>query len=374
MNPSPLLAGRLSPHQRLSSSLRDELSRRQFVEGLAWASLGVTTLGQLPAAEESPAADQTKLPAFGKAKAVIWLQMVGGMTHIDTLDPKTGDTKGPKDPIATKAGYQLGGSLPTLAAEHSEKLAIIRSMTSKTGVHASGQYLMRTGYEQRGTIKHPNIGAWAQNLLGPSSQTLPSSVCINRNPDAGNGFFAAAYAPLPIHDPEAGLQYASGDASTELLGRRLSLLNKLDAGFRAKFQDINLKSYTDFYDTTLQLMSSKDLNAFKLTEESDDLREKYGRNKFGQGCMLARRLVESGVRFVEVTSGGWDMHNDIDDALSDKGAELDQGLSALLSDLQSRGLLASTLVVLCSEFGRTPKINSRSGRDHYPAVFSTLFA
>lgn len=351
----------------------DPQSRRQFVERLAYTSLGVTALSRLSAADEAPT-DNTKLPGFGSAKAVIWLQMIGGMSHIDTLDPKAGDTKGPKDPITTKAGYQLGGALPTLAAEHSDKLAIIRSMSSKTGVHEAGQYVMRTGYEQRGTVKHPNLGAWAQNLLGPSSKNLPSSVCINRGPDAGNGFFAAGYAPLPIHDPDAGLQYASGDAAPAIMEKRLTLLNKLDGGFRAKFQDTNLKSYTDFYDDTLKLMGSTDLAAFKLTEESDDLREKYGRNKFGQGCLLARRLVENNVRFVEVAYGSWDMHNDIDDGLDEKGAELDQGLSALLGDLQSRGLLSKTLIVLCSEFGRTPKINSRSGRDHYPKVFSTLLA
>ncbi len=354
--------------------LRDEVSRRQFVERLAYTTLGVTAISSLRGADEEATTDNSKLPGFGSAKAVIWLQMIGGMTHIDTLDPKDGDTKGPKDPINTKAGYQLGGCLPTLAADHSDKLAIIRSMSSKTGVHASGQYLMRTGYEQRGTIKHPTIGAWAQDLLGPSSENLPSSVCINRGPDAGNGFFAAGYAPLPIHDPDAGLQYASGDASPDLLNKRLALLNKLDGSFRAKFQDINLKSYSDFYDNTLKLMSSTDLAAFKLSEESDDLREKYGRNKFGQGCLLARRLIENKVRFVEVAYGSWDMHNDIDDGLDEKGAELDQGLSALLGDLKSRGMLASTLVVLCSEFGRTPKINSRSGRDHYPKAFSTLLA
>lgn len=352
----------------------DPQSRREFVERLAYTTLGVTAFTRLHAADEEAKVDNTKLPGFGSAKAVIWLQMIGGMTHIDTFDPKDGDTKGPKDPITTKAGYQLGGALPTLAANHSDKLAIIRSMSSKTGVHQAGQYVMRTGYEQRGTVKHPNIGAWAQNLLGVSSKTLPSSVCINRGPDAGNGFFAAGYAPLPIHDPEAGLQYASGDASSDLLNKRLALLNKLDGGFRAKFQDINLKSYTDFYDNTLQLMSSDDLTAFKLAEEKDDVREKYGRSKFGQGCLLARRLVEHNVRFIEVASGGWDMHNDIDDGLDEKGAELDQGLSALLDDLKSRGLLSKTLVVLCSEFGRTPKINSRSGRDHYPKAFSTVLA
>src|SRR4051812_9807805 len=211
----------------------DPQSRREFVERLAFTTLGVTAFSSLRGAEAVIPEGNTKMPGFGSAKAVIWLQMIGGMSHIDTFDPKTGDTKGPKDPVTSKAGYQLGGALPTLAANHSEKLAIIRSMSSKTGVHAAGQYVMRTGYEQRGTVKHPNIGAWAQNLLGPSSKNLPSSICINRGPDAGNGFFAAGFAPLPIHDPEAGLQYASGDASADLLEKRLALLNKLDGGFRA---------------------------------------------------------------------------------------------------------------------------------------------
>ncbi len=351
----------------------DPLSRRRFAETVAKAALGVTLLPRFgAAADTAPGLDNRSLPGFGKAKHVIWLQMLGGMSHIDTLDPKQGDTKGPADPIPTKAGYQLGGFLPTLAKEHAEKLAIVRSMTSKTGVHADGQYVMRAGYEPRGTIKHPVLGAWAQQLLGKSNPSLPSSICINRGPDHGNGFFPAAFSPLPIHDPEAGLQYAS--ANTDSLGKRLGLLNRLDADFRAKFQDLNLKAYSDFYDDTLKLLASEDLKAFQLEAEDAALRETYGRNKFGQGCLLARRLVEHGVRFIEVAYGGWDMHNDIDDGMADQGANLDAGLSALLGDLQARGLLADTLVVLCSEFGRTPKINTRNGRDHHPKVFSTLLA
>jgi hypothetical protein len=360
----------------MNTSLRslDSLSRRSFAEHVAKATLGVTLLPHLVKGEAAAPVDNKKLPGFGKAKNVIWLQMIGGMSHIDTLDPKTGDSKGPGDPIQTKAGYQLGGFLPTLAKDHSDKLAIIRSMTSKTGVHASGQYLMRTGYEQRGTIKHPVLGAWAQELLGKSSQNLPSTVCVNRGPDHGNGFFSAAYSPLPIHDPESGLQYAQFSASADVMSKRLTLLNKLDSGFRAKFQDTNLKAYSDFYDDTLKLLSSEDLGAFKLTDEKTAERQIYGMNKFGQGCMLARRLVERGVRFVEVSYGSWDMHNDIDEGMEEHGTILDTALSALLSDLKSKGLLESTMVVLCSEFGRGPKINSRNGRDHHPKVFSTLLA
>lgn len=358
----------------MNTALRslDSISRRKFAEHVAKTTLGVTLLPHFIQGQETP--NPKSLPGFGKAKNVIWLQMIGGMSHIDTLDPKTGDSKGPGDPITTKAGYQLGGYLPNLAKDHSDKLAIIRSMTSKTGVHASGQYLMRTGYEQRGTIRHPVLGAWAQDLLGKSSQTLPSSVCVGRAPESGNGFFSAAFSPLPIHDPEAGLQYAEFTVSPDIINKRLALLNQVDAGFRAKFQDTNLKAYSDFYDDTLKLLKTEDLKAFRLSEENDAAREKYGMNKFGQGCMLARRLVERGVRFIEVAHGGWDMHNDIADGMEDNGTLLDTALAALLTDLQERGLLQSTLVVLCSEFGRTPKINSRNGRDHHPKVFSTLLA
>lgn len=354
----------------------DPLSRRAFCERWASAALGVTVLhgfgrGSLFAEEAKTAAPSG--PGFGKAKNVIFLQMVGGMSHIDTLDPKDGPTQGPKAPIKTKADFQLGGTMENLA-KHADKVSIIRSMTSKTGVHAAGQYIIRTGYEERGTIKHPNIGAWAQHFLGASHKTLPSSVCVNRQPQNGNGFFPSSFAPLPILDPDVGLQYAKSEASEEAMIKRLVLLEQLDTGFRDRFKTSEVKSYTEFYDKTISIMSSTDLEAFKLDEEPAALKEKYGKGKFGQGCLLARRLVEKGIRYIEVAKGGWDMHNNIEDGLDEHGAELDQALSALLDDLKERGLLESTLVVLCSEFGRTPKINGNSGRDHHPKVFSTLLA
>ncbi|MFO1482138.1 MAG: DUF1501 domain-containing protein [Verrucomicrobiaceae bacterium] len=353
-----------------------DLTRRAFCERWANAALGVTVLHGLGGrgfAAETPAASPASGPGFGKAKNVIFLQMIGGMTHIDTLDPKDGPTQGPKAPIGTKAGFQLGGTMENLA-KRADKVSIIRSMSSKTGVHASGQYLIRTGYEQRGTIKHPNIGAWAQHFKGSSHKTLPSSVCVNRQPNAGNGFFPSSFAPLPILDPDAGLQYSTSDATPEQMIKRLVMLDQLDAGFRERFQTSEVKSYTQFYDKTVSIMSSTDLEAFRLDDEPDALKEKYGRNKFGQGCLLARRLVEKGIRYIEVAKGGWDMHNNIDDGLDEHGAELDVALSALLDDLSERGLLESTLVVLCSEFGRGPKINGNGGRDHHPKVFSTLLA
>ncbi len=354
----------------------DSITRRAFCESWAKTALGVTVLHGTTRnvlAAESALATPASGPGFGKAKNVIFLQMVGGMSHIDTLDPKDGPTQGPKAPIKTKADFQLGGTMENLAKQ-ADKISIIRSMTSKTGVHASGQYLIRSGYEQRGTIKHPNIGAWAQHFKGPSHKTLPSNVCVNRQPQNGNGFFPSSFAPLPILDPDVGLQYSKSEASAEVLDKRLAMLNKLDAGFRERFQTASVQSYTQFYDKTVSIMSSTDLEAFQLGEEPEALRDKYGRNKLGQGFLLARRLVEKGIRYIEVAGGGWDMHNNIEEAMEEKGAELDVALAALLEDLSERGLLETTLVVLCSEFGRGPKINGNGGRDHHPKVFSTLLA
>ncbi len=354
----------------------DSITRRAFCESWAKTALGVTVLHGTTRnvlAAESALATPTSGPGFGKAKNVIFLQMVGGMSHIDTLDPKDGPTQGPKAPIKTKADFQLGGTMENLAKQ-ADKISIIRSMTSKTGVHASGQYLIRSGYEQRGTIKHPNIGAWAQHFKGPSHKTLPSNVCVNRQPQNGNGFFPSSFAPLPILDPDVGLQYSKSEASADVLDKRLAMLNKLDAGFRERFKTASVQSYTQFYDKTVSIMSSTDLEAFQLGEEPDALRDKYGRNKLGQGFLLARRLVEKGIRYIEVAGGGWDMHNNIEEAMEEKGAELDVALAALLEDLSERGLLETTLVVLCSEFGRGPKINGNGGRDHHPKVFSTLLA
>ncbi len=354
----------------------DSITRRAFCESWAKTALGVTVLhgtARSVLAAENAVATTAIGPGFGKAKNVIFLQMVGGMSHIDTLDPKDGPTQGPKAPIKTKADFQLGGTMENLAKQ-ADKISIIRSMTSKTGVHASGQYLIRSGYEQRGTIKHPNIGAWAQHFKGPSHKTLPSNVCVNRQPQNGNGFFPSSFAPLPILDPDVGLQYSKSEASADVLDKRLAMLNKLDAGFRERFQTASVQSYTQFYDKTVSIMSSTDLEAFQLGEEPDALRDKYGRNKLGQGFLLARRLVEKGIRYIEVAGGGWDMHNNIEEAMEEKGAELDVALAALLEDLSERGLLETTLVVLCSEFGRGPKINGNGGRDHHPKVFSTLLA
>lgn len=357
----------------------DEATRRQFMLRTAKTALGVSLLpglsAKMAAAEKTATGPGT--PGFGKAKHVIYLWMNGGMTHLDTFDPKEGATKGPGEAIKAKGDNiaSLGSYLPKLA-ENADKLAIIRSMSSKTGVHESGTYIMKTGYEPRGTIVHPAMGVWGSHFLGRVKDvTLPDSVVVNSGSSyPGAGFFPPAMGPIPISNPESGLQNIKPTTDENMFQKRVALMNEFDAGFRKRFQGEDVKAYTEFYDETLKLMKSQDLKAFDLTQETAETREKYGRDSFGQGCLLARRLVEHGVRFVEVQMGGWDMHVTIDTGMTSRGAILDTGFSALIQDLAAKGLLESTLVVLGSEFGRTPDINENDGRDHYPLAYSTVFA
>ena len=355
------------------------IARRDFMMRTAQAALGVTVLPHIATAAGGSGSGPGTA-GFGKAKNVIFLWMGGGMTHIDTWDPKDGETKGPTDPIKANSGSgnldRLGGTMVKMA-KVANKISIIRSMSSKTGVHDQGTYVMKTGYEPRGTIVHPCIGAWASHFLGRiKGPTLPDSVVVNSGSSyPGAGFFPTTMSPIPISNPESGLQNIKPTTSTEQqFKKRLSLTDEFDTAFRKKFQSDDVKTYSEFYDETVKLMKSEDLKAFDLSLESAAVREKFGKNNFGQGALLARRLVQAGVRFVEVQSGGWDMHNNIDAALGTTAATMDNVFAALIEDLQSNGLLESTMVVMGSEFGRTPDINENDGRDHYPLAYSTVFA
>jgi len=348
----------------------DQLTRRRFVERSAKSMLGVSLL-PLAGAGTAQAA-----PGGGKAKRLIFLYMNGGMSHLETFDPKTNaEIKGPTTPINTNvAGVKIANHLPLLAKQM-DKMAIIRSMNSKTGVHENGQYLMRTGYRKRATIVHPCLGPWGQKMEGRRNKTLPDSVVIGTGGGhPGSGFLSAKYNPVPIRDPNSGLQNIRSGMSDAQLERRLGLANKFDESFVSRFDHVKVNDYSDLYDETISLMRSEELEAFNLNKEAANVRSKYGQNRFGQGCLLARRLVEKDVRYVEVEAGGWDMHNYIGEAIVDKAAMIDQAISSLLDDLAKKGLLETTMVALCSEFGRTPNINDNSGRDHHPRCFSTMIA
>lgn len=364
----------------MKSTLRklDDTSRRHFMSGVAKSLLGVSLL---PGAALAAGGIDRKIPLRKKpAKKVIYLYMSGGMSHLDTFDPKpdaASEIRGRLGAIKTNAdGVRISEYLPKLAG-HMDKAAVINSMHSRTGAHAQGQYLMRTNYAKRGTIQHPHIGAWLVKYQDRINPQLPGFVSINSGSrSAGGGFFGAGFEPLVIGKPESGLRDSVHFSSVEdsTFARRRSLAIDLDKQFHARYADKGAEAYTAMYDEAVNLMRSKDLDAFSLADESAGARAAYGENAFGQGCMLARRLSESGVRSVEVQLGGWDTHQDNFQRVAANTAMLDAALSALLADLTARGLLDETLVVLTTEFGRTPKINKNKGRDHYPKAFSTLLA
>jgi Protein of unknown function (DUF1501) len=372
-------------------------NRRQFIEYAAKSCLGVSVLSTMqatmahaqppvtpPGPGSAGAAPQAKayVPEIGvsKAKRLIYLYMGGAMTHLDTFDLKPGHkNQGQTRPISTSVpGAQISEFLPNLAKDFN-KLAVIRSLSTQTADHEAAEYWMRTSYQQIATERHPSLGPWIQRFRGRQSKTLPDTVLISapaRHP--GAGFFDPTYSPLPIGDPNRGLENTTAPAylTDASLDKRLTLIDKFDKNFRSRFPVQKVQSYTDFYAEAVSLLSSKELKAFNLNEEKDADRNRYGRDAFGQGCLLARRLVENNVTCVEVSFGGWDMHSNIyeGNTLPARCRVMDQAVSALLKDLADRGLLNETLVVLTTEFGRSPEINGNAGRDHHPAAFSSVLA
>lgn len=358
----------------------DELNRRQFVARTASTLLGVGLLPEVFTSSKAHAAFEgsSKLKQVATAKNVIYLYMSGGQSHLDTWDPKEGvETAGPTKPIKTSAdGVRISEYLP-LTAQQMHHVAVLNSITSTQGAHEQGNYFMHTSYTLRGTIRHPGMGAWLNVFQGGGNSTLPNYVYVgNDSRHPGAGFFPAGNNPLFVGNPEAGLKNVKiqRNLTEERFASRMSLADDLDKEFRSTFPHRNVKAYSDMYDNAISMMKSEDLKAFDLTEEPEDLRKAYGSEAFGQGCLLARRLVERGVRFVEVSLGGWDTHTGNFVRVPELCETLDKGLSSLLADLNARGLLKETLVVLMSEFGRTPTINQNVGRDHYPKVFSGIMA
>ena len=239
--------------------------------------------------------------------------------------------------------------------------------------------MLHSSYSQRGTITHPSIGSWVVRLKGRKNSTLPGFVSVGGNPkNASSGFMGAEFAGVPLGRAEEGLKDSSRahSVSEEDFNKRLALADALNKSFHEKYNVPQVKAYESLYDEAVKLMNSADLKAFDLNEERGEMRSKYGRDNFGQGCLLARRLVEAGVRFVEVTLGGWDTHYDNFASVESRAAVLDQAYSALMKDLEQKGLLESTMVVIATEFGRSPKIvaEHNNGRDHHPACFSAVIS
>ncbi len=362
------------------NALRNDLSRRSFVTGAAKTFLGVSAATHLNTRViAAPGLGTSPLKQAATARNVIYLYMNGGMSHLDTFDPKPDktDIMGLTKVINTNVdGIRVSNHIPLLARQM-DKLAVIRSMTSTQGAHEQGAYYQHTSYTQRSSIRHPSMGAWLQKFQDRGNPTLPGSVMIgNDSRHPGAGFFESRFAPLMINDPESGINNVKTNQwfTEERFHSRLNTAKQLDRQFAETYNVKNVRAYADMYDDALKMMKSEELKAFDLSAESDTLRGKYGNDRFGQGCLLARRLVDHGVRFVEVSFGSWDTHNANFTRVPELCDELDSALSTLLQDLESRGMLQETLVVLATEFGRTPEINANDGRDHHAPGFTCLMA
>jgi uncharacterized protein (DUF1501 family) len=357
-----------------------DFSRRDFVRMSLASAFGAVACPWLPtlalAADKKP------------AKACIVLWMSGGPSQTDTWDLKPGHKNGgPSKETATPvAGLRISETLPKLAAA-AKDLGIIRSMTTREGEHQRATQLLHTGQLPNDAVAYPALGSLLAKEIGDPEHDLPSYVTVSPPGGLGNfgaGFLGPQYAPMAVSGisdnpnsranltidylkPEKAVAGADQDA-------RLKLLGDLTGDFQRRYGGTAAAAHAAVYRKAQRMVETDARGAFKLEEEPAKLRDAYGRNRFGQGCLLARRLVERGVSFVEVSLDGWDTHANNFEAVKTLCQTLDPAFSTLLADLKDRGMLANTLVVWMGEFGRTPLINPQAGRDHFPLAWSTVLA
>lgn len=347
-------------------------TRRAFVAGALGASLGWALLGRRGQAQQRTRTGGKRPPA----DHCVILTMNGGMAQTDTFDPKPGTRNaGPLAAIDTAApGLRFSELLPRLAGEARE-LAVIRSMVTSEGAHERARYLLHTGYAPSGTVRHPDLGALVAQGKHDEEFDLPAYVAVGGG-GLGAGVLGVGYEPFRVADPRQpveNLSYAPG-VNALRWQRRRKLLTILERRFLRRHPGEETRGHTQVYERADRLMHAAEVEAFSLAREPSGLREAYGQNPFGQGCLLARRLVEAGVPAVEVQLGGWDTHQDNFTRNRELAAMLDAGLASLLHDLRERDLLRKTLVLVLSEFGRTPGINANEGRDHWTRGWSVVLA
>jgi uncharacterized protein (DUF1501 family) len=344
------------------------LSRRGFLRWVGAGAVGLTGLTWL---------DYLTLHAEelrNARKSCILLWMAGGPSQFETFDPKPGaETQGPTKAIPTAVPGIAIAEHWTKVAGVTKDLTVIRSMTSKEGNHGRATYLLHTGYSPSGGIVHPGIGSVVANELGPEDFDLPHFVSI-QGQSIGPSFLGVQYAPFVVSDPNRQPDNLATPVAGNRLQRRLDLLSELEGAFAQSGARELVKDHQALYRQTAQMVLSPRVKAFDLEAEPAKVRESYGRTPFGQGCLMARRLIEAGVTFVEVQSTGWDTHGSEVATLKKLIPPVDQGTAALVADLKLRGLLANTLVVWMGEFGRMPQINLTAGRDHFPSAFNVTLA
>jgi hypothetical protein len=359
-------------------------SRRDFLQVGAASGLGLSLGGLLR--QQAARGDTKSFAHFsGTAQSVIHIWLPGGWAQQETFDPK------PLAPLEYRGDM---GTIPTSlsgvhfneklvqTAQIADRITVVRSMTHGEAAHERGTHNMFTGYRPSPALTFPSFGSVVSHELGPRDN-LPPYVCLPNlpAPDAGAGYLGSAFGPFTIGADPASPNFTVRDLALPggVDARRFATRQRLRDIVGRHFQQLeeseNLEAMDEFYRRAYDLVSSDRARAaFDIQAESATTRDAYGRSEAGQRMLLARRLVESGVRLVSLNYGGWDMHQKITDGIAKTLPPFDQAYAALIRDLEERGLLDSTLVMVSSEFGRTPKINKDAGRDHWPKVFSILLA
>jgi hypothetical protein len=319
------------------------------------------------------------------AKAVIHIFLPGGMAHQESFDPKPlapVEYRGPMGSIKTKVEGVYFNELLKQTAQVADKVTVCRSMTHGEAAHERGTHNMFTGYRPSPAIIFPSMGSVVSHELGVRNN-LPPYVCVPSQPTtyAGPGYLSSAFSPFSLGSDPANPGFTVQDLSLpggvdeKRFTSRRTMLEAVNEHFAKKEKADGLEAMDTFYQRAYSLISSqKAREAFNINAEPAPLRDEYGRHAAGQRFLLARRLVSAGVRFVSLTYGGWDMHASIQGAMQGQMPAFDQAFAALIRDLDRQGLLDSTLVMVSSEFGRTPKINASAGRDHWPKVFTVVLA
>lgn len=372
--------------------------RRKNCEGVTrrdCLQLGLTTLvgGGLAGAlqTQATAAESAAIPATADSCILVWLD--GGPTHYETFDPKPEapvEIRGEFHPIPTKLpGVHFSQHLPRLASL-ADRFAVVRSIRHNQGNHGAGNHYMMTGAPPRIPVGcgafvsfHPSLGSAVAHERGAPHGIPPYFSMPRMSRSGGPNFLGQKFAPFVVKDDPNSSSFHVRDVSLPSglsearFSDRRQLRSLVDRMVRIENEAAGdpLLSVDEFHQQARQLITSEQAQrAFDIHQEQDDVRDRYGRNGFGQRALLARRLVEAGVPFITLYEGGWDHHRDIFPALRKRLPTFDATVAALIEDLEERGMLERTMVVVLGEFGRTPKVNSRAGRDHWSNAMSVLFA
>jgi len=350
---------------------RGVLRRRDFLRGVSAAAFATGMLGW----QDLMLLRADEIKRRGKACILLWME--GGPSQFETFSPKPGhENGGETKAIATSvSGIQIAENLPKLAQQMHE-LAVIRSVTSKEGNHPRAQQLLHTGYLPNPSVKYPTFGALVTQALADKETALPAFCRIGGRfrTAGGGGILGVSYDPFEITNPEKSPAYTKPSHGGDRFARRLDLLKRMEADYQAADGKQVVADHQQLYDKTARMILSPEMKTFDIEQEKPAVLDAYGRTKFGASCLLARRLIEAGVTFVEVGLNGWDTHQNNFVETRRQCETIDQPVAQLLTELRERGLLDSTLVIWMGEFGRTPKINPRAGRDHYPRAFNVALA